>query len=97
MKTIGGYIMIDCKGLNLLSQTTQKVTGLYKDVTRAMALGKPIQAYNCTYGEGVPMTPIELFAINEAGLLICTASILQIRIASNDDVTIANLITDFND
>lgn len=94
MKTIGGYTMIDFKGMNLLSKTTQKVTGLYKDVTRAMALGKPIQAYNCTYGEGVPMTPIEVFAINEDGLLICTATIHQIRVASNDDVTITSLLTD---
>lgn len=96
MKTIGGYTMIDCKGINLLSETTQNIKGLYKEVTRAVALGKPIQAYNCVYGTGVPMTPIEVFAIKEDTDYICTASILQIVISSNDNVVIRNLLTDFN-
>lgn len=94
MKTNGGYVMIDCKKMNLLSQTSQEVDGLYNGVKKAMALGKPIQAYNCEYGTGVPMTPIEVFAINEDGLLICTASIIQIRIASDNTVTITSLLTD---
>lgn len=94
MKTNGGYVMIDCKKMNLLSQTSQEINGLYNEVKKAMALGKPIQAYNCEYGTGVPMTPIEVFAIEEDGLLICTASILQIRIASNDTVTITSLLAD---
>lgn len=92
----GGYIMIDCEKLNLLAQSSQTISGLYAKCKKAIDANKPIYAHNCEYGEGVPLTPIHVFAINEAGTLILTASILQIRIASNDAVTIMNLITDFS-
>ena len=86
--------MIDCKGLNLLGGSTpQTITGLYAKFKSAMKRNKPIYAYNCVYGEGVPMTPVQLMAIDEAGLLIGTASILQIRVTSEDSVTITNLDT----
>ena len=91
----GGYILIDCGGLNLLSETSQTISGLYAKVKKAHELNKPIYAVNCVYGSGVKLSPISVFAINEAGTIILTASILQIRVASNDAVTILNLITDF--
>lgn len=90
----GGYSMVNCDGMNLLSQSAQTIKGLYKRVTRAVGTGKPVQAYNCVYGEGVPMTPINVFVIKEDNVYICTASILQVRVASNDSVTITSLLTD---
>lgn len=87
-----GYVMIDCKGLNLLADSAQTITGLYDDCIEAINSGKPVIGYNIQYGEGVPMTPINVFAIVEAGTVIFTASILQVRVASNDSVTIENLI-----
>lgn len=88
----GGYIMIDCKGLNLLSQSSVTVSGLHAAVTAAISKNKPIYAYNCTYGSGVKMTPIQVMCIIEDGTAVCTSSILQIRVAANDAVTITSLL-----
>lgn len=90
---VGGYIMVDCKGMNLLAQSSQTIDGLYKKVEEAYKSGKSIMACNCVYGTGVPLTPISVFAIEEDGTYIFTASILQVRVADDDTVTIANLIT----
>lgn len=86
--------MIDCGGLNLLASEPQTITGLYAKVKKAHELNKPIYAVNCVYGSGVKMSPIQIFTINESGTMIGTASILQVRVTSNDSVTITNLITE---
>ena len=90
----GGYIMIDCGGLNLLASEPQTISGLYAKVKKAYELNKPIYAVNCVYGSGVKMSPIHVFTINESGTMIGTASILQVRVASDDSVTITSLITE---
>lgn len=87
-----GYIMVDCQSTNLLAVESQTIPGLYARSIEAIDTGKPIIAVNCEYGEDVPMTPISVFAIIEAGIVIFTASILQIRVASDDTVTIVPLI-----
>lgn len=87
-----GYIMVDCQSTNLLAVESQTIPGLYARSIEAIDTGKPIIAVNCEYGEGVPMTPISVMAIIEAGIVIFTASILQIRVASDDTVTIVPLI-----
>lgn len=87
-----GYIMIDCQSMNLLASESQTIPGLYARSIVAIDTGKPIIAVNCEYGEDVPMTPISVWAIIEAGTIIFTASIYQIRIASDDTVTIVPLI-----
>ena len=92
--TKGGYIMIDCGGLNLLASDTQTISGLYTKAKKAYEINKPIYAMNCVYGSGVKLSPISVFAINESGTIIFTSSILQVRVASNDSVTITNLITE---
>ena len=88
----GGYVLVDCTGVDLLSQSSVTVTGLYAKSKSAFDSGKPIIAINCEYGEGVPMTPISVMGIVEDGTYVFTASILQIRVASNDAVTIVPLI-----
>jgi hypothetical protein len=88
----GGYIMIDCGGLNLLTSEPQTISGLYAKVKKAHELNKPIYAVNCVDGSGVKMSPIHVFTINDSGTMIGTASILQVRVASDDSVTITNLI-----
>ncbi len=86
--------MVDCGGANLLAQSSQTISGLYAKCKTAVDSGKPILAYNCQYGSGVPMTPIPVFAILEAGVYIFTSSILQIRVANTDAVTIVSLLGD---
>lgn len=90
----GGYAMVDCKGLNLLAQSSQTIDGLYATCEEAYNSGKAILAYNCVYGTGVPTTPIQVFAIKESGTLIFTASILQIRVTNDDAVSIVSLLGD---
>lgn len=91
-----GFAIVDGKKMNLLAQSSQTISGLYQATKNAIATGKQVIVVNCEYGVGVPMTPIPVFCIEEAGTLICTASILQIRVSSDDSVAIYNLITDFN-
>lgn len=87
-----GYIMVDCKQMNLLAGESQTISGLYAASIEAINTGKPIIATNCEYGENVPMTPISVMAIIESGTVIFTSSILQIRVAADDSVTIVSLI-----
>lgn len=89
----GGYSIVDCKGLNLLAQSKQTIPGLYKAVAAAYGTDKLIIAENCVYGEGVNLTDIPVFAIIEAGVYILTASILQVRVSSDDGVIITSLFT----
>lgn len=93
MKAHSGYVMVDCKGANLLAQSTETKVGLYDVCKAAYDSGKPIIAINLQYGSGVPMTPVPVFAILEAGVYIFTASILQFRVNSSDEITIVNLIS----
>ena len=89
----GGYIMLDCTGLDLIKGSTpQTVTGIFERVKEAIATGKPIMAVNCTWGV-LPVTPLFTFAIQfDANTIICTASTLQIIITSSDVITINNLV-----
>lgn len=88
----GGYIMVNCEGLDLLKGSTpQTITGLYAACQTAMKTGKLICAHNCTWGV-LPVTPIPVFLIQiNASEVICTSSTLQIIVASNDSVTINNM------
>ena len=86
--------MVDCGGANLLAQSPQTISGLYAKCKTAMESGKPVLAYNCQYGSGVPMSPIPVFGILEDGVYIFTASILQVRVANTDAVTIVSLLGD---
>lgn len=90
----GGYQIIDCNGLNLLGGSTpQTKTGLYKKLQDALKSNKPIFAWNCIYGEGHPMTPVQVMAQQEdANTIVCTASILQIWVTKSNSVTIVSLV-----
>lgn len=89
----GGYMMIDCKGIDLLSQTSQTKTGLYKALQVAMLLEKPLYAVGMYWGEGKPITPIPVFAIQLLDdTIVCTSSTLQVWVTDSDSVTIQNMI-----
>lgn len=88
----GGYVMIDCTGIDLLKgETPQTVTGLYAKVQAAMQTGKPIYAFGMIWGSGKPVTPVQVFCIQFDNEVICTASTLQVRVNSSDVVTIVNM------
>lgn len=87
----GGYIMVDCKGMNLLAESSQTISGLYAKCEEAMESGKPILMCNCVYGTGVKLSPVSAFMIKESDTYTATVSIFQIAVSANDSVTITNL------
>lgn len=91
----GGYVMIDCKGLDLTSREEQTINGLYNDMVSAIKSGKPLVAYNCVWGSNndSPMTPISFFVQNWSNsMVVGTASILNITCTSADKVTVTSLV-----
>jgi len=88
---MNGYISIDCKGLDLLAESAQTISGLYQAVQDAIASGKPLYATNMIWGDVSPISPVQVFTVQFDGYVICTASTLQIIVTSADSVTINNL------
>ena len=84
-----GYIMIDCGGLDLMSETSQTITGLYAQLTEARATDKMIVACNMVWRDSgeVPPIPVILTAPN-ASTYVCATSTFQIHVTSADVVTI---------
>lgn len=89
----GGYLNIDCTGLDLTKGSTQQtITGIYGKVSESMKVNKPMFAYNCTWGNQGNATPIQVFAVQTASdTITVTASTLHIVIKSNDKITITNM------
>lgn len=89
---IGGYILVDCTGLDLIKGSTpQTITGIHAATKTAMVTGKPIVACNANWS-GRPVTPISVMAIDFGSEIICTSATLQIVITPSDVVTIVNLV-----
>ena len=89
---MNGYIIIDCTGIDMLSDDSQTLTGLYARVQEAINSGKPIYATGLTWGEQGTMSPIEIFTVQFDGYVVCTASTIQIIVGADDSITINNLI-----
>lgn len=92
----GGYYMIDLKGLDLTSDTTQTISGLYADMQKGIASGKPLVGYNSVWGDNSdsPMSPICFFAQQWSdNLVVGTASILNISCTNQDVVTVTSLVS----
>ena len=96
MSNNGGYYVVDLKGLDLTSDSTQTISGLFADMKKAIASGKPLIAINAVWGANsdAPLTPIHFFAQQwNANLVVGTASILNISCTNEDVVTVTNLTT----
>lgn len=90
----GGYIMIDCSGLDLSKGSTeQTINGIYKKVADSMAKNKPLYCVNAVWGDYGKITPISCFAnMSSSTDIIITSSTLQIIITNEDVITINNLV-----
>lgn len=90
----GGYINIDCSGLDLTKGATeQTIIGLYQTVKSAFKANKPIFAYNAIWGTNGIVSPIQVFVVDFGTKFVCTSSTLQINVTNQDKVTITNLIS----
>lgn len=88
-----GYVLVNASGLDLLSESTQTIAGLYDKVKAAMKTGKMIIAENIIWGDDGVISPIHVFAIDMGSTygIYLTASTLQIRISPANVVTIVNM------
>lgn len=84
----GGYIMVDCKGMDMTAQSAQTISGLYAKCTEAMESGKPILMCNCVYGTGAKLSPIPVYMVKGSEYCVATAAVSQITIYETDRVTI---------
>lgn len=90
----GGYINIDCSGLDLTKGATeQTITGLYQTVKNAFKADKPIFVYNANWGANGIVSPIQVFVVDFGTKFVFTTSTLQINVTNQDKVTITNLIS----
>ena len=89
----GGYIVADCTGLDLSDSTSQSITGLWDKAVAAIKANKPIVAYNCEYGSGVPVSPVTCFGwyINTDEIVIVGAT-LHIHIKDDDSVIVLDVV-----
>ena len=88
----GGYIMIDCSGLDLIKgQTPQTLPGMFNRVKSAMETNKPMFCINANWNSAY-CSPIQVFAIEFDGYIIVTASTLQVNITDEDVITITSMV-----
>lgn len=88
----GGYVMFDCRGLDLSSSSEQKKDGIYADAIRAISLNKPVQAFNCNY-DGAEMSPVPVTVHMSGSTIIASANVLQVFITSGDVCTVQSLVS----
>lgn len=87
-----GIIMVDCKGLDLLAESTQEISGLYARLTEARATDKVVVAHNVRWGDTGKTSPIPvILTAPQANTYVCTAATLQIWVTNTDEVTIVNM------
>lgn len=88
----GGYILLDCENLDLTAAEAVTKTGFWNKAVKAIAAGKPMVAYNCVYGTGVPVSPVTCFGwyISSSKIVIVGAT-LHIEITDQDAVTIVDV------
>ena len=88
----GGYVLVDCDGLELNDSTTQSIPGIYKRAKEALYSGKPCFACNCLMNNGV-CSPVSVAAWQEdADVIIATGHVFRVTIEFDDDVTVTKLV-----
>ena len=87
-----GYILVDCTGIDLIKSEKQTITGIYKKCEAAMDTGKLVLAANCEWDK-TPVSPISVLLTTPAGpgVIVATASTLQLWIDSDDGVEVHNM------
>lgn len=94
---LGGYVMIDFKGIDFeyqnVQQTPNKIDGVYNQIVNN--LGKPIIIYNLKLVDGDPLYsggPVYAsFSLQETGLVgtaVAASATIAIVIGSDDNVSV---------
>ena len=87
-----GYYLLDCKGLDLSSDSAQTITGSWQDCVNALKVGKPIVAHNCVYGTGKKVSPVTCFGWQiAADEIVIVGATLHIHVKDNDTATVLDV------
>ena len=89
----GGYYLVDCENLDLTSTESVTKTGFWQKAKDALAINKPLVAYNCLYGTGHPVSPVPAFGwyLSDSSIVIVGAT-LHIIIGSDDSVIVQDVV-----
>lgn len=89
----GGYILVDCTGLELYETDPQSITGIWEKAVTAIKQNKPIMACNCTYAEA-PVTPVPCFGwYLSATEIVIVGATLHVHVKSDDTATVLDVVS----
>lgn len=89
----GGYFLLDCTGLDLTKDTAQSITGSWDRSLAALNSDKPIMAYNCIYGTGKKVSPVQCFGWKIAtDEIVIVGATLHIHVKDNDTCTVLDVV-----
>ena len=87
----GGYILVDCAGLELSSAEAQSISGIWKKAVAAIKVQKPIIVENCTYGEA-PVSPVTCFGWRLADdEIVIVGATLHVHVKDDDTATVLDV------
>ena len=85
MNLKGGYIAVDCSGLDLTKSTETELEGIWDKAVGAIKAQKPIVASNCIYGTGNLVSPVVCFGwYLAADEIVIVGATLHIHIKDDD-------------
>ena len=88
----GGYILVDCEGLDLTSAEKVTKTGFWKKAVTCLKAGKPIIASGCVYGSGKPVSPVTAFGwYLDTHTIVIVGATLHIIIDDEDGVIVQDV------
>ena len=91
MKMNGGYILVDCSGIDLSLSTAQEVSGIWDKAVKAMKQDKPIIAHGCKYGTAA-VSPVTTFGWwIAADEIVIVGATLHCHIKDDDTVTVLDV------
>lgn len=89
----GGYLNVDCSGLDLNKSTAQTITGIWDKAVNALKQEKPIFAYGCTYGTAL-VSPVPVFGwYIAADEIVIVGATLHVHIKDNDSATVLDVVS----
>ena len=89
----GGYINVDCSGLELYDSTKQTITGIWDKAVTALKSEKPIHVYGCTYNDAL-VSPVPVFGwYIAADEIVIVGATLHVHIKNDDSATVLDVVS----
>lgn len=87
----GGYIIVDCSGLDLSLSTAQEIPGIWDKAVKAMKQNKPIIVHGCKYSTA-EVTPVTCFGWQlAADEYVIVGATLHVHIKDDDTATVLDV------